>query len=153
MCTEKLKVSFLTRKCSCILGIDTFCRCSTSTKYTLFQAYCAPMYTSNLWCEFINLSLKSITVAYNNSLRILLNLPSRCSVCFMFATNYINYLNHPMNAFAHPYSIAFYVVFISLKPSFCQILPHRYTFYKFYGHILEITIVHMIFVLYFLSYF
>ena len=38
-------------------------------------------------------SLKSITVAYNNSLRILLNLPSRCSASFMFATNYIKSFN------------------------------------------------------------
>ena len=38
-------------------------------------------------------SLKSITVAYNNSLRIVLNLPSRCSASFMFATNYIKSFN------------------------------------------------------------
>ena len=38
-------------------------------------------------------SLKSITVTYNNNLRILLNLPSRCSASFMFATNYIKSFN------------------------------------------------------------
>ena len=54
---------------------------------------CAPMYTSSLWCKLKKYSLKSITVAYNNSLRILLNLPSRCSASFMFATNYIKSFN------------------------------------------------------------
>ena len=59
-----------------------FCLCNISTKITLFQAYCAPM-----------LLLKSIAVAYNNSLRIVINLPSRCSASFMFATNYIKSFN------------------------------------------------------------
>ena len=31
------------------------CRCNISTKITLFQAYCAPMYTSSLWCKFIKI--------------------------------------------------------------------------------------------------
>ena len=70
-----------------------FCLCNISTKIILFQAYCAPMYTSSLWCTFKKYSLKSITVAFNNSLRILLNLPSRCSASFMFATNYIKSFN------------------------------------------------------------
>ena len=67
--------------------------CNLSTKITLFQAYCAPMYTSNLWWKFKNLSLKSITVAQNNSLRILIKLPSRCSASFMCAINYIKSYN------------------------------------------------------------
>ena len=71
----------------------TFCLCNISTKISLFQAYCAPMYTSSLWCKFQKYSLKSITVAYNNSLRIVLNLSSRCTASFMFATNYIKSFN------------------------------------------------------------
>ena len=51
------------------------------------------MYTSSLWCKIRNKSLKSITVAYNGSLGIILNLPSSCSASFMFATNYIKYFN------------------------------------------------------------
>ena len=70
-----------------------FCLCNISTKIILFQAYRAPMYSSSLWCKLKKYSLKSITVAYNNSLRILLNLPSRCSASFMFATNYIKSFN------------------------------------------------------------
>ncbi|KAK2170763.1 hypothetical protein NP493_1143g01029 [Ridgeia piscesae] len=61
------QANVLARKC---------CLCNISTNITLFQAYCAPMYNSSLWCKLKNYSLKSITVAYNNSLTILLNLPS-----------------------------------------------------------------------------
>ena len=69
------------------------CLCNICTKIILFQAYCAPMYTSSLWCKFKKYSLKSISDAYNNSLRILLNLASRCSASFVFATNYIKSFN------------------------------------------------------------
>ena len=78
------QANVLARKC-CLYNI--------SSKIILFQTYCAPMYTSSLWCKLKKYSLKSITVAYNNSLRILLNLPSRCSASFMFATNYIKSFN------------------------------------------------------------
>ena len=68
-----------------------FCLCNISTKITLFQAYCVSMYTSSLWCKLKKYSLKSITVAYNNSLRILLDFNPQAS--FMFATNYIKSFN------------------------------------------------------------
>ena len=71
----------------------TFCLCNISTKIILFQAYCAPMYTSSLWWKFKKYSLKGITVAYNNSLIYLINLTSRCSARFMFATNYTKSFN------------------------------------------------------------
>ena len=74
------------------------CLCNISTKIILFQAYCAPMYTSSLWCKFKKYSLKSIIVAYNNNLRILINLPSRCSTSFMFATKYIKSFNERIHS-------------------------------------------------------
>ena len=86
-----------------------FCLCNISTKITLFQAYCAPMYTSSLWCKFKKYNLKSITVAYNNSLRILINLPSRCSASLCLPPTTLNLL---MKSFVHPY-LVFYVEFIS----------------------------------------
>ena len=76
-----------------------FCLCCASTKITLFQTYHDPMYTSSLWCKLKNLSLKSITIAYNNSFRILLILPSRCSASFMFATNYIKSFNERIHLY------------------------------------------------------
>ena len=78
------QANVLARKC---------CLCNFSSKITLVQAYCAPMYTSRLWCKFQKNRLKSITVVYNHSLRIVLNLSSRCSASFMFATNYLKYFN------------------------------------------------------------
>ena len=95
-----------------------FSLCNISTKIILFQAYCAPMYTSSLWCKFKKYSLKRITVAYNNSLRMLLNLPSRCNASFMFATNYIKSFNERIRS--SQYSV-FYVVFISQIISFLLI--------------------------------
>ena len=74
------QANVLPRKC---------CLCSTPSKITLFQAYSGPMYISSVWCKCKNLSLKSITFAYSNSLIILLNLPSSGSASFLFPTNYI----------------------------------------------------------------
>ena len=82
----------IARQKRCLYAQAKYFTC-TFAKITLFQAYCAPMYTSSLWCKLKNLSLNSINVAYNNSLRMLLNLPSICSASFMFATNYIKYFN------------------------------------------------------------
>ena len=52
-----------------------------------------PMYTSSLWCHFKKQSLRGITVAYNNSFRIIHNLSPRCSASHMFATNYVKSFN------------------------------------------------------------
>ena len=51
------------------------------------------MYTSSLWCHLKKQSLKGITVAYNNSFRIIHNLSPRCSPSHMFATNYVKSFN------------------------------------------------------------
>ena len=66
-----------------------------------------------------NLSLKSITVAYNNSLRILLNLPSRCTHVVQVLCLPPIILNILMNTFF--LYLAFYVVFISLKTLYLSI--------------------------------
>ena len=58
--------------------------CNSSIKTTLYNSYCGSMYTS---------SLKGITVAYNNSFRIIHNLSPRCSASHMFATNYVKSFN------------------------------------------------------------
>ena len=68
--------------------------CNSSIKTTLFNSYCGSMYTSSLWCNFKKQSPKEgITVAYNNSFRILHNLSPRCSASHMFATNYVKSFN------------------------------------------------------------
>ena len=70
-----------------------FYLCNNSIKTTLFNSYCGSMYTSSLWCHFKKQSLKGITVAYNNSFRIIHNLSPRCSASHMFATNYVKSFN------------------------------------------------------------
>jgi hypothetical protein len=91
--TDDIDIARLKRCLYAQANVLAFFLCNTSTKIILFQAYCAPMYTSSLWCKFKKYSLKSITVAYNNSLRILLHLRSRCNASFMFATYYIKSFN------------------------------------------------------------
>ena len=61
--------------------------CNSSIKTTLFNSYCGSMYVC-LWCN-----LKGITVAYNNSFRILHNISPRCSASHMFATIYVKSFN------------------------------------------------------------
>ena len=70
-----------------------FYLCNSSIKTTLFNSYCGSMYTSSLWCHFKKQSLKGITVAYNNSFRIIHNLSPHCSASHMFATNYVKSFN------------------------------------------------------------
>ena len=67
--------------------------CSSGVKNVLFHSYCGTMYTSSLWCKFKKQSLKSVHVAYNNSFRILHQLPARCSASFMFVSNHIKSFN------------------------------------------------------------
>ena len=67
--------------------------CSSGIKNVLFHSYCGTMYTSSLWCKFKKQSLKSVNVAYNNSFRILHQLPARCSASFMFVSNHIKSFN------------------------------------------------------------
>ena len=67
--------------------------CSSAIKNVLFHSYCGTMYTSSLWCKFKKQSLKSVNVAYNNSFRILHELPARCSASFMFVSNHIKSFN------------------------------------------------------------
>ena len=61
-----------------------FYLCNNSIKTTLFNSYCGLMYTS---------SLKGITVAYNNSFRILHNLSPIGNASHIFATNYVKSFN------------------------------------------------------------
>ncbi len=70
-----------------------FVFCSSCTKSVLFHSYCGTMYTSSLWCKFKKQSLKSVHVAYNNSFRILHQLPARCSASFIFVSNHIKSFN------------------------------------------------------------
>ena len=49
--------------------------CTPVVKLSLFRTYCSPLYTSQLWWNYKLSSIRKLYVAYNNGLRILLNIP------------------------------------------------------------------------------
>ena len=52
-----------------------FYNCSNQVKNVLFRSYCMSMYSVHLWCKFKISSLNRVRIAYNNSFRILHNIP------------------------------------------------------------------------------
>ena len=58
--------------------------CSMSVKIQLFNAYCSPMYTAQLWWNHTVASFHRLNVAYNNILRRLLRRPRFCSASGLF---------------------------------------------------------------------
>ena len=58
------------------------CTCSMSVKIQLFNTYCSPMYTAQLWWNHTVASFHSLNVAYNNVLRRLLRRQRFCSALF-----------------------------------------------------------------------
>ena len=55
--------------------VRKFHMCTPGVKLTLFMTYCSPLYTSRLWWNYKLSSIRKLYVAYNNGLRILLNIP------------------------------------------------------------------------------
>ena len=91
-------------------------------------------------------SLKSITVAYNNSLRILLNLPSRCSASFMFATNYIKTFNECIHSSIFSLNVIFIsqiIFFLLITYILIFIISYMYTYWR--------SLLHTTFILYFFN--
>ena len=69
---------------------NTLCRkfsmCSVPVKIALFKAYCTPLYTAHLWCRYKKESMRKLTVAYNDSMRLLLGAPRSSSASSMFVS-------------------------------------------------------------------
>ena len=68
--------------------------CTLVVKLTLFRTYRSPLYTSQLWWNYKLSSIRKLFVAYNNGLRILLNIPRyhngvNYSASQMFVQNYV----------------------------------------------------------------
>ena len=57
-----------------------FANCSINVKLVVFKTYCSCLYTSQLWGTCL-----SRTIAYNDSLRMVLGIPRYCSASEMFA--------------------------------------------------------------------
>ena len=62
-----------------------FNKCNDEVKCKLFQAFCTNLYCSSLWCTLTLVRVDRLRVAYNNTFRLLLNLPRLCSVSGMFS--------------------------------------------------------------------
>ena len=56
-----------------------FHMCSMDVKVKLFNTYCSPMYTAQLWWNHTAYSFQRLNVCYNNILRRLLRRPRYCS--------------------------------------------------------------------------
>ena len=63
-----------------------FFMCSVEVKIQLFRSYCTPLYTSQLWWDYTKTSYQKLNVAYNDALRILLNIPRYTSASHMFVS-------------------------------------------------------------------
>ena len=64
-----------------------FFMCTDDVKVSLFKAYCTPLYTAHLWCNFSKARMRKLQVAYNDAFRILLKLPRWTSASFMFVNS------------------------------------------------------------------
>ena len=62
-----------------------FHMCSMSVRIQLFNTYCSPMYTAQLWWNHTVASFHRLNFAYNNVLRRLLRRPRFCSASGLFA--------------------------------------------------------------------
>ena len=86
------------RQCGILYGqanmlARKFYMCTTDVKISLFKAYCTPMYTAHLWCNYSKAKMKKLHVAYNDALRILLKTPRGGSASEMFVTNNVPTFN------------------------------------------------------------
>ena len=62
-----------------------FHMCTPDVKVSLFRAYCTPLYTPHLWCNYSRHSIRKLTVAYNDAMRLTLRVPRHFSASQMFA--------------------------------------------------------------------
>ncbi|CAH2105989.1 unnamed protein product [Euphydryas editha] len=69
----------------CNLLARRFARCTNTVKITLFKAYCQSFYTCSLWTSYTLRAYSDLRVQYNNTFRVLMGLPRRCSASGMFA--------------------------------------------------------------------
>ena len=61
-----------------------FGKCSPDVKCYLFKSYCCNLYCAPFWYDSTKAAMKNIKIAYNNSLRRLLGLPSHNIASGMF---------------------------------------------------------------------
>lgn len=64
--------------------VRKFNMCSANVKIALFKSFCCPLYTAHLWCSYKKRSMQKLSVAYNDSMRMLLKVPRHSSASEMF---------------------------------------------------------------------
>ena len=60
--------------------IRKFRKCSEDVKIQLFKTYLCNLYCPHLWKTYSNASMKSISVAFNNVFRSIINIKGKCSI-------------------------------------------------------------------------
>ena len=65
--------------------IRKFFKCTVNVKCYSLKTYCSTLYCSAMWFDSTKSAMKKLKVAYNNSLRRLLSLPTYNSASEMFA--------------------------------------------------------------------
>ena len=63
-----------------------FSMCSVPVKISLFRSFCTPLYTAHLWCRYRQESIRRLTVAYNDCMRLLLRVPRSSSASQLFVS-------------------------------------------------------------------
>ena len=58
--------------------------CSANIKCALFKAFCAPLYAAHLWWSYRKSSMRRLTVADNDAMRLLLQVPRWHSASQLF---------------------------------------------------------------------
>ena len=69
---------------------NRFKMCTEYIKVLLFKLFCCNIYCAGMWCNYKQLSLSRMRIAYNNAFRILMKLPKNCSAIEMFVNRRIN---------------------------------------------------------------
>ena len=88
-----VQANVLARKC---------CLCNISTKIALFQAYCAPMYTSSLWCKLNKIASKALPSHTIIASEFYSTYPQDAVQALCLSPTTLKLL---MNAFVHPYLV------------------------------------------------
>lgn len=66
-----------------------FSMCPANVKCALFRAYITPLYTSHLWSSYTVKSMQKLRVAYNDAMRLLLQVPRWHSASQLFVDSNI----------------------------------------------------------------
>ena len=94
MCKLYANVNMIIRK---------FSRCSPDVKCFLFKSYCSNLYCSILWYDCSKTALKTLRIAYNNSLIKLFGIPKYNSASEMFVCLNIPFFDELLRKYVYSF--------------------------------------------------